>query len=225
MTLQQVAAAKAALQARRERVSQRAVLRITGGSKRDVARFLKQLTQAPPPAEPEAVAGGNPEPPSLPPESIDPVQRAAHRLEQAEQELIEARESLLECKIMLLAMQPLKVQDLLRGSLHVSDEALPEAMADVASAKQDYDRAWRQREDARADLARLHAVHVRKHQEAWVERHKPELVQARDYWHEKYLRAPSDRISAEAKKNFQEAQMQYEHTVRTAPTNGTSAEG
>ena len=232
MTLHQVAGAVATLKARGAAISQRAILRELGaGSKRDVAKYLRQLDQ-PTPAEdetgtPDVAYGSDPEPAAAPdPALADPVARAETRLREAEQALALAREHLLECKLELMAMQPLKVQDLLRGSLQASDEALPDALRAVESAKQDYDRAWREREDAKAELARVEAVHVRRHQEAWVARAHPELVAALAYWQEKLRTAPSDRMSAEAKKNVGEAQMAYEYAVRTAPwsSNGVTRE-
>jgi hypothetical protein len=226
MTLEEVEQARAALVERGLKPSQRAVLAELGrGSKRDVAKFLRQL-EAPPEPD-DAQCGGEPEPEAAPePEPVDPVIVAEQRVAQAEQELAGAREHLVWCKLELMAMQPLRVQDLLRGSLHPHDEALADALHDVESAKQTYDRAWQQREDARQQLAQMEKHERRGRQERWVALHQPALVAQLDHWSERLRLASSDFQHAHAKKEHAAALFAYHQAVARAPwsTNGHAAD-
>ena len=99
-----------------------------------------------------------------------------------------------------------------------------QALDDVVVAKQYYDEAWRARETARAELGRLHRDHRETHQKAWVQQHRPELVQAVDHWQEHLRTATSDRAHAQAKKEYAAAMFAYQQAVAQAPytSNGTA---
>jgi hypothetical protein len=227
MTLEDVVLARAALVARGLKPSQRAILVELGrGSKRDVARYLHQLEESATPENSMQCSNGEKmHTPAAEPEPVDPVIQAEQRVQQAEQELAGAREHLIWCKVELLAMQPLRVDNLLRGSLHPHDECLAEALHDVESAKQTYDRAWQQREDARQQLAQLEKQHRRGLQERHVATHQPDLVAALDHWSERLRLATTDFQHAHAKKERDAANLAYQQAVARAPwtSNGTTA--
>jgi hypothetical protein len=215
MTVAEVRRATAELQAAGKPASQRAVMQHLGlKSKRIMGELMQALK-----AEDEAR-----EPPPVPvppvPTPADPVEQAKQRLAQAELGLAEAREALLQAKVTLLATRNLAIDGVLHGSLHSADEVHQLVVEETDDLKRHYDLAWREREDARAELARMEAQHLRGKQERWVLTHQPELLQQRDDWREKLRTAPTDRWHAEYKKNFQEAQMAYEYAVRTAPVSG-----
>jgi len=157
-----------------------------------------------------------PETPAAP----DPVALAESRLRQCEQILADAREALTHSKTVLLTTRPLRLDDgRLVGSLHPHDEYHQHALWDVEDAKRHYDQAWAEREDARQRLEQAEKVHRRAHQEAWVQTHRPELCANLEHWAEQIRTAPSDRMHAEAKKNYQQVRMSYEREVLTAPWN------
>lgn len=160
------------------------------------------------------------------PEPSDPVALAEGRLEMAEADLEASRTVLVHAKLTLLACKGLAVEGVLHGSLHQGDELHQQAVQEVDSAKQEYDRCFQERADATLALTAATREHHRGHQQAWVEAHRPELVRHRDYWAEELRTATSDRMHAEAKRQFAAAQLAYQTALLTAPVpmNGTTAQ-
>jgi hypothetical protein len=238
MTLADVEQARAALVARGQQPSQRAVLAELGrGSKRDVAKYLRQLSETPLPddagggGEPEPEAAPEPTPPPVPVPEVDPVALAEQWLAQAKQTFRNARAHLRDCRLeYLIVTLPLYYEEdgkkLLVGSFDPTDEIVQEVLLDLRSAKVDYDYALTRLRTARETLAQAVKVHRRGLQERWVSVHKHTLVEERDKWRQKYLLAPSDRMALEFRKNFGIANTAWEQAVQSAPwtTNGTTAE-
>lgn len=232
MTLEEVRKAKKAIEAKGRVATYDAVRQRLGrGSRRDIASFM-QILRAQPPEEPSPVAGGDPVPDGLPldrgpgpaqepaaPVELDPVVLAEERLAAAEREFFAAREELLHAKVTLVATKNLVVENILHGSLHADDEVHRLAVHDVDIAKQDYDAAWQQRETARQALEQATQTHRRRHQEAWVAEHQPELVAQLFHWQEDTRTARDDRSFAHAKKELGAARMAYEQAVARAPWN------
>jgi hypothetical protein len=121
--------------------------------------------------------------------------------------------------VVLLATRPLLIDGLRQGSLHEQDECHSHALDDVAEAKRHYDRAWQARDEARQRLEQVTKLYRHQHQEAYIARTRPELVANLFHWQEQLRTAPSDRMHAEAKKNYGMVRMTYEQAVAAAPWN------
>ena len=216
--------------------SGRSVYQALGGSHGFLTAYLQQRRATSPAAvvpaeapEPRNAAGDVPvacAPPlaPLPAPPPDPVEEAEATLKMAALHLDDARQSLLEAKGVLLATLPLRVDGVLHGSLHPSDEIHQQALDDVTTAKRLYDEAWSQRESARQELQRLQRDHREGHQKAHVALNQPQLVQAVAHWQEQLRTATSDRMHAHAKKEYQSDMYQYNKAVAQAPytPNGTT---
>ena len=100
---------------------------------------------------------------------------------------------------------------------------LPPKISRILPGSQ-YDAAWSQRETAKEALQHLHRDHRESHQKAWVAQMKPQLVQAVAHWQEQLRTATSDRMHAQAKKEYQSAMFAYQQAVAQAPYthNGTT---
>lgn len=214
MTPTDVETAALALVAAGEEPSMRAIERYlrahgTPCSRHTIAAFLKHMDPLPV-VQPEVTP---------PPVTPDPVEAAEQQLRAAEQILVDARDSLTQAKMALLAVMPLRLDGVLHGSLHAHDEALTQAVWDVDSAKQHYDYAWSQREDARQRREQAERLYRRQHQETYIARTRPELVANLAHWQEQLRTASNDRMHAEAKKNYGQVRFVYEQEVAQAPWN------
>lgn len=191
-------------------------------SKRTVLKYLRlrRLAEAGGPATGFSTAQDAPEYGA----PQGPVEAAERALRLAEVHLGDARDALVQAKTVLLATQPLPIQGILRGQLQPSDDFPAQALEDVDLCKRDYDAAWAQREAARQELERLHRLHREADQKAWVAQMRPQLVETLAHWQEKLRTATSDRMHAQAKKEFQSAMYQYQQAVAQAPYthNGTT---
>lgn len=161
---------------------------------------------------------------AAPPVPADPVTQAEQALQEAEAHFAEVQDSLLQAKGVVLCTRNVSVDGVLYGSLHPHDAIHQTALDDVVMAKQSYDQAWQQREDARQELERVTKAHREVHQKRWVQVHRPDLVTAKDYWTEELRVATSNGSHLHAKKELGAATMAYEAAWRTAPWNGISDE-
>jgi hypothetical protein len=147
----------------------------------------------------------------------DPVEQAEQALRLADLALSDARDALLHAKGVLLSTLNLPVQGILHGSLHQQDDFGAQALEEVDLCKRTYDAAWQQRASARVHLAQMEKAHREGQQQAWVAQHRPELVRNLHHWQEQLRTATTDRMHAEAKKNYALLQLAYQQEVATAP--------
>jgi hypothetical protein len=159
---------------------------------------------------------------TLEPVAEGPIAAAEAALREAETSFQDARDALLHAKLQLLACQGLSVQGVLHGSLHPQDEIHAQAVEDVDAHKRDYDQSWQTREQARTALDQAVRVYRRQAAEAWVQRHRRELVANMHVWGEKLRTATSDYMHAEAKKNHSLLRFAYEQAVAQAPVDGVT---
>jgi len=243
-------AAQAAVLARGEPVSGQAVWRELHAhqipcSRRTVLRYLHELAAATTTklvvattesgvmvadsSESEVLS---PPAPALPPEMPverqiappDPVELAQEVLERCQRLLDAATADLIAARTQYLAaVSPIRVGQVLHGSLHPDDTTPEEILSEMDDAKRVYDRRWGEREEAQQHLTQMQQQYRRAHQEAYVERHRPDLPHAVTYWHQKLTAATNDHLHAQARKEYAAAMHAWQTAVLAAPwtENGT----
>jgi len=149
--------------------------------------------------------------------SADPVALARVMVDDAEAELAGCRLAMDDAVHVLWLAQGVMIDGQRYGGYAPDDPVRDEVRQHALVAQQDYRLAVQRWSDARARLSRQEQVYIRSKQEQWVAHHQPQLVDQLTYWRGKLSRAPSDRASAEAKKNVQEATFAYERAVAVAP--------
>jgi hypothetical protein len=177
-----------------------------------------QVTAVPAPA-PELPPARAPEPA---PTSDDPVARAEGILAERSLTLDRAREALSLAVWDALLFQGLMVKAL-RYGFSSDDPDGPQMTLVLTTAQRAYGLALEGSQHAEQELAQAQRVHHRRAKERYVQTTQPQLWADVEEWQAKLLRASSDRMAAEAKKNVQAARYKYELAVSSAPTNGHRA--
>jgi hypothetical protein len=159
-----------------------------------------------------------PAPPAPPPpRPLDPVDLARAALEQAQQQLENAREWMDTACLAFMVSDGLVRNGLRYGGYARDDPARIAVEQTARQAMGEYHEAWQAVVQAQQALAQADRLHRRGHQEQWVATHQPGLAQDLADWRERLRTAASDRYHAEAKKNLALALQAYEQAVALAP--------
>jgi hypothetical protein len=154
---------------------------------------------------------------TAPAPAVDPVAVAEAALKAAERHFFDARDALMQAKKDFLATQPLPVQGILHGSLNPQDEIHQEALADVDSAKRDYDTAWQRREQARYTRDQAKEAPLEAAKRAWVAHYRPQVVKSLAATQKKMARTDLSRWErADAVQQYGFARLAYNEAMNEA---------